>query len=316
MKNLFSLRLQLAALAAAGCLSLATAARAQTPPASPVGTWDFSINGKQIGLALLTFDNDFTFHGVQYLRPGPVKKTSTTPDRRFPAGPPTRLGDVAAAAISTPPATNFVGSTLMNGIWTYDEAGKIIGLLDQIVESLQLVEVSLTNTVATTNIVGGLPVVTTQDLVTTSNVLQLVRTTNSVSLRASVVPNKKLTLVSYTPQGRLTYSGLPYIALPDISGDYFAIGRRGGLPFVEFLTLTPSAEIPGEYVVKGTGPGYGFDGLAFPSRRNQIAIYLQSDRVPHTITLHSGAFNTMTRKGSLSGRDTAGLGYSYRLIHQ
>ena len=317
MKNFLLLRLQFAALAVAGAVLPVRDANAQTPPPSPLGTWDLSISGNQIGLARLTFDADFTYHGFQFMRPGPVPSSSTAQpaDPRFPGGEPTRGGVIPPPAPTTPP-TNFIGGTTMSGTWAFDDKGKILGILDQITESVQLVERTVTNTTVTSSLVNGVPVITTNEVVGTTNVFELVKATNAVSIRASVVTGKKLSLNAYLPKGRNIYTGTPVIALPDLSGDYFSTGKRGSVPIVEFLTLEPSFEFPGLYAVSGFGAGYGFQGWALPSRRNQIAVYMQTDREPYPITVHTGAFNNTTRRGSLYGRDTSGNRYTYRFIHQ
>ena len=163
MKNLL-LRLHIAALAVAGAMAPLSEATAQTPQ-SPLGTWDLSITGNQIGLARLTFDADFTYHGYQFMRPGPLPSSSTTPapDPRFPGGEPTRDGVVTPPAPTTPP-TNFIGGTIMTGTWAYDDKGKVIGLLDQITESVQLVEKAITNTSVTSSLVNGIVVITINDI--------------------------------------------------------------------------------------------------------------------------------------------------------
>jgi len=153
--------------------------------------------------------------------------------------------------------------------------------------------------------------------VTTTNVYEVVLNTNAVSFRATVVPEKRITLVAYLPNNaKNIYTGTPVQSLADISGDYLATGKRAGLPFVEFLNLMPNPEIPGEYIVTGTGAGYGFSGFALPSKRNQIAIYMQTDREPYPITVYSGGFSLTTRRGTLNGRDTDDLRYTYRIFPQ
>ncbi|MEY2409952.1 MAG: hypothetical protein QOF48_2622 [Verrucomicrobiota bacterium] len=315
MKKFLRLQWRLAALVAAGLALHTGSVRAQLAPPTPVGTWDLSLSGSQVGLSLITFNDDFTFTGVQYLRPGPVKSTSTTVDPRFPGGIPTRTG---VEPVQTPAqsSSNFIGSTEMSGIWTYDDSGRVIGLLNQVTASIQLVEKTVTNAVTTSSVIGGITVITTNDVVSTTNVYENVFRTNAVSFRASVVANKRLSLVSYQSHGRVTYVGTPSLALADASGNYFLSGKRGALPYVEFLTLTPNAEFPGEYTVTGSGAGYGFTGFAFPSRHNQIAVYMQSDREPYPITVLTGSFNIRTLRGSLIGKDTSGNRYTARLIHQ
>jgi hypothetical protein len=231
-------------------------------------------------------------------------------------------GEVTRGGVTptTPPSsgtgTNFIGGTVMTGTWGFDDQRKTVGLLDQITESVQLVDKTVTNITVTSSLVNGVPVITTNEVVGTTNVFELVKATNAVSWRASVVTGKRMTLNAYLPKGRNTYTGTPVTALPDISGDYIGSGKRGNQGIVEFMTLQPSFDFPGVYEMTGTGAGYAFDGFVLPSRRNQVAVYMQTDRDPYPIIVHTGAFNNTTRRGSLIGKDTSGNRYSYRFVHQ
>lgn len=285
--------------------------------ASPVGSWDCAITGNQLGLALFIFESDFTFSGVQYQRPGPLQRSAVTQptDPRHPGGEPTRTGTEPVPTVSAP-ATNFIGSTELKGIWGYDESGKVIGLLDQVESAYELVDKTVTNSIVVTNIVGGIEFLTPTNVVTTTNVLELVFKTNAVSFRAVVVPGKRISLGAFLARGRNIYTGQPAIPLADLSGSYTISGKRGNIPFVEFLTFSPNPDYLNEYVVEGMGPGYGFTGYAMPSRRNGLAIYNQIDRDPYTITVCGGAFNLTTGRGTLNGQDTSGRKLTYRIMRQ
>src|SRR6185295_8115974 len=92
--------------------------------------------------------------------------------------------------------TNFFGGANIDGMWSFDAAGKVIGFLNH-----------------------GSRVVT----LTTTNAV-----TNSYSFRATVKggTNPRMTLVTSGVLGHSTYQGVPLQNLVDISGDLRATGSR------------------------------------------------------------------------------------------
>jgi len=273
----------------------------------PLGTWDCVISEKQIGLAVIQFDADFTFTGLQLMRPSSTTAKAPDVNPRYVGGEPRREGQAPTAASTTSSNSIFVGGTSLGGRWGYDESGRVIGLLDQITSRIEAVTKSITNIVDGTNFVF------------TTNVFELVFTTNAVSFRGSGVAGQRLTIASYLPDGkRNIYRGTPAIVRPDQTGDFFATGTRGSIPLVEFLNFTPSLgyPFPNVYRTTGYGAGYGLGGYAIVSRSGRIAVYSQTDRDPFTITVHSGMYNATTRKGTIYGYDSAGKKYTYRLVHQ
>jgi hypothetical protein len=289
------------------------AAHAQVaPPPSPVGpTWDCALGGNQLGLAIIRFDDDF-----QLLRPNPAAQTPKVDvDPRGGGGGAGRDGTPPAALPPTPP-TNFVGGTAMSGRWGYDIAGKTIGLLDQVSTSVKLVDKMVTNDVLVTNIIGGIVVVTSTNLVYTTNVYETVYETNAVSFRAVVVPGRRLTLTAFVPGGQNTYRGLPSVPLSDLSGELYAGGKRAGLQFYEFLSAVPSGKFPNYYYLDGSGAGYMYHGFAIVSRHKRIAVETETDTLPSVISTYSGPYNLVTRRGRLYGRDTDGKNSIYMVVHQ
>ncbi len=275
------------------------------PPPSPVGTWDCALGGNQVGLAIIRFDADFTFSGIQIVRPNPaVRAPKPDVDPRAGGGGTGRDGTTTTDGSSTGATpTNFVGGTSMSGLWGYDTAGKVIGLLDQITETVQLVQKMITNVVDGTN------------MVITITVPEVVFETNSVSFRAVAVPGKRLTMTAFLPGSQNSYRGLPSVPLPDLSGDLFGSGMKNKLQFFEFFSASPAGNFPNYYDLEGVGAGYSFTGFAIVSRHKRIAVFTAA--LPGAVVAtHSGPFNLTTLRGNLNGRDSNGKNYSYRVVHQ
>ncbi len=231
MKNLITIL----ALTAAASLNLATPAHAQK---SPVGTWDFLISGKQgEGIAYITFNSDFTFDGQELLT---TKKRSASEEiGRFPAGSgeagryPTS-GSSTNASKST---TNLFGFGGITGPWTYDAKGNVVGYFVE--------EVDVPN--------SAKPVY------------------NSVGFTAKVVPGKRVTLMASTPNGKVTYSGVPLSGkLSSLTGSWYASKKQAKQTFVEMFTLVPDASGPYLFTMDGTGGGYSYDGVAMLSSRKKV----------------------------------------------
>jgi len=282
-------------------------AQAQPAPRSPVGTWDCTLGGNQVGLAIVEFNADSTISGIQLIRPNPSRLTlpKVDIDPRHPLGERDRSGQVPnGGGTNTAPSTNFVGGNTLSGVWGYDSSGKVIGLLDQVSATTELVQKSITNVVDGTN------------MVVLTNVLETVFKTNAVSLRAVVVPGMRLSMTVFLPKGHNTYRGLPSIPLANLSGPLYAEGKRGGARFFEFLSAAPTGDLPNEYFLDGMGAGYQYVGFALVSRHRRIAVYTETTTPPFVITTYSGPFNLNTLRGSLKGRDTDGKNYFYKLVHQ
>ena len=302
MKILHLISLKLAALTAAVLLLSSSAGRAQSPPPSPVGNdWDCVFSGSQLGLAVLTFNANNTLAGYEIVRPAPHKGASTDVNPRGPgaedAGRTTTT--TTSSGGSTKVITNFLGSAPINGTWYHDAAGKIVGLLNQLSQTVTPMEVYSTNQLG--------EVVTNINYVVTTE-------TNAVSFRAVVVPNSHITICTYGPNGNNVLRGKPVdLAQLDQSGNFYALGKRDGLNFVEFMTFTPDGVVPNRYnFTAGMGPGYGFSGRALVSRSKQIAIYTLTD-AGDVLSVYTGSYNLVSKKGKLGGLDSSNSKLNYNV---
>lgn len=250
--------------------------------ASPAGTvWDCTISGGgQKGLAFLTFSEELgsdgyaTFSGYQLLTTT-VKKSSSDDalDHRTPNG--SDVGRTTETESPKPAKTNLFGFSEITGPWTYDASGKVIGsFVEKIAGDLE----SGTNAVTT-----------------------------PVSFRCTVTPGKRLTMVASTPNGRITFNGVPYREMPDLSGSWYAVRKVQKQSFLELFTLTSFAtENPlsdvypdlGDYPIYfasgGQGPGYNVDGFCMVSSRKQIGFAMMTT----TLDTTNGVLNATL--GSLS----------------
>lgn len=304
MKNLRLTSLKLLTLAVAGLLLGSSATRAQSPP-SPVGNdWDLVFSGSQLGLAVLTFNSDNTLAGYEIVRPAPRKGASTDVDPRHPG-----VEDFGRTAVTTTSGggsssakviTNFLGSAPLNGTWYNDAAGKIVGLMNQLSQTVTPMETYSTNQLG--------EVVTNITFVVTTE-------TNAVSFRAVVVPNTRITICTYGPNGNNVMRGKPVdLAQADQSGNFYAVGKRDGVNFVEFLTLVPDGVVPNRYNFSGgMGPGYAFTGRALVSRSKQIALFTLTSDVDDLLTVYSGSYNLVSKKGKLGGLDSSSRKVNYNL---
>jgi hypothetical protein len=307
MNKLHLTSLKLAAFAVAGLLLGSSATRAQTPP-SPVGDWDLVYSGSQKGLALLTFNSDNTLSGYEIVRPTPRKgSTSTDVDPRHPGGESGRtVVTTTTSSSSSKVVTNLLGSAPINGSWFYqqlpaagDSSAKIIGLLNQLSQTVEPVETYMTNQLG--------EVVTNVTLVVTSE-------TNAISFRAVVVPGSRITVYTYGPDGNNILRGKPVdTAQLNQSGDFYAIGKRDTLNFVEFLTLQQDSGLPTRYDIGGIGPGYSFTGRALVSRSKQIAVVTLSLDGSSVLSVYTGSFNLVSHKGKLGGLDSSSRKLTYNL---
>lgn len=304
MNKLHLTTLKLAAFAVAGLLLGSSATRAQTPP-SPAGDWDLVYSGSQKGLALLTFNLDNTLTGYEIVRPAPRKGSSsaTDVDPRHPGvedtGRTVVTTTTSGSSSATKVVTNLLGSAPLNGVWYHDTAGKVIGIINQLSQTVEPVESYMTNQLG--------EIVTNVTLVVTSE-------TNAISFRAVVVPGSRITVYTYGPDGNNILRGRPVDTLQaDQSGDFYAIGKRDGLNFVEFLNLQQDALLTTRYDLGGMGPGYSFTGRALVSRSKQIAVVTLSLDGSAVLSVYTGSYNLVSHKGKLSGVDSSDRKLTYNL---
>jgi hypothetical protein len=94
--------------------------------------------------------------------------------------------------------------------------------------------------------------------------------TNQISFKANVSAGRRLSLVSTTPTGKVSFNGVPQNTnLADLSGNWYADKRLGGTRATEFFTLQKT-EMPNLYSsTNGTGPGYVFDMYTMASSQRK-----------------------------------------------
>lgn len=215
--------------ALAGFASLATLGQAATFN-SPVGKWDCIMSGGgQEGITVIEFfdtgsTNGRTFSGYQLLSSTPKKAKSSgarQPGQKQPNIEARGLSDSSPGSTSS--SSNLFGFGGVSGPWEYDSSGRVVGQFVQIVANYDNPDSP---------------------------------TTNGVSFSAKVSPGKRLTMVSSTPNGKVSYRGVPFTALGDSSGDWQGVKKQNKQEFVEFFTLTANPDYPNLYSVYGTGPGY------------------------------------------------------------
>jgi hypothetical protein len=241
-----------ALLAGVGLLSSAASASAQSAFPSPVGTWDVQVSGVQgQGLAYITFNEDFTFSGYELLT---VKKFSDDPDGRGTISDErnssltvTNISGTNSLVFTNTPRPNaqqLMGFGPISGPWNYDADGKVFGYYTQEVEEQG----------------EG------------TNVTVYV---NPVSFKAKVVPGQRITMQASTPDGKMTYRGLPAVMeMPDFTGDWYGEQKKNGTLENEFFQLSPYTEV-WWYNLTGTGPGRTFDGVCLVSQRKYIGLYFR-----------------------------------------
>lgn len=266
-KNSLTKWLSLAAASAltllAGMAPLAQAAAFD----SPVGQWDFTLSGKAQGIAQIVFYADGTIDG--YVQIYTTKKVPS-PNPRGGPDDASRTADTNAP----PSFTNYFCSAGIEGRWSFDERGKIIGYLNE-----------------------GYFVITS----TSTNA-----TTNSITFSGVVRLGTRVTLQGSGPVGKVTYTGIPEGPLLDIGGVYSATGKRGDKSTVEFFTLTSQGGNNNSYdVTAGSSPGFGFAGTGLLSGRKQFSMVTPSlGTNGYYLTALVGSIKTNTFKASLKGRDS------------
>jgi hypothetical protein len=217
-------------------LTAAASAWAQSTFKSPVGTWDVVISGNQgIGVAYLTFYDDYTFSGSELLTIKDRKsKVATDPRYLIEYG---RNFSSTTNNLDSGSATNLYGYTELSGPWNYDSSGNVIGHFVEKVGDEGSTNVSL----------------------------------NPVSFKAKVVPGKRLTMTATTPGGKVTYRGVAYNEekIPDLTGSWYGMQTAGSLKTYEFFDLTPDAS-PFLFLIDGNGPGYTYVGYSMVSSQKYV----------------------------------------------
>jgi len=231
---------------------------------SPVGDWDFSFSGSEKGVAQVTFAGDFTLTGFEILMPGKPKPNNSSVDVNPRGGPSTGV-DPRTGQPEVGSGTNTVyswGGVLVAGFWGYDERGKIVGAVTYTSSS----------------------------------------STNGMSFVGSVVQGRRMTLKASDDTGKMIYSGVPRVVLPDISGDYTATGKKGRTKLTGLLSITPSGD-PNLYEIEVRGPGYTGTGIGMLTSNKKLGIYYEIGATNPAIVSLSGAFNSSKLKGTVTGTD-------------
>jgi hypothetical protein len=266
---------------------------------SPVGTWDcLSSGGGQPGIAYLTFHEDGTFDGY-VLVAGKPKSTST--DGRNPGG------DAGRGSQSGTNVSNILfGSTSVDGPWSFDSKGRVIGFFIELVNvqsfvtnyGLTCIETNIdvfSDGMFTTNLFVCFSTPTFQvnlswaepssfsTTVTLANDNFTVEAgsaelTNAVSFVGKVVPNRRLTLVASTSFGKVNFKGVPFAELEDFDGSFwYGTKKVNKQSFLEFFTLSGS-DFPNIYFMDGAGPGYFYEnGRCVISRQKRIGFAVRED---------------------------------------
>jgi hypothetical protein len=260
---------------AAALLCLPDFAEAQP---SPVGDWDFTLHGQRRGTAQVTFFSDFTLAGYQISTIPPVKKPSV--DSRtgtigdVDVNPRTGQLDGDGSTISgILNNTNIVGESLIDGIWSFDVSGRVIGSFNETVSMSE----------------GG-----------TNRIV-----TNPYSFHATVNPGRSLGLKAEGPAAKVSWQGRPTVLLRDLSGSYYANSVQNGLKYLEFFTLSPTAS-PNIYDVLGSGPDYTYTGTALYVRQGNFSMVTGTDGTNTVVRSVTGLLRTATPPphGMLSGQAT------------
>jgi len=246
------------ALCAAALLlgGLAPMARGQN---SPVGTWDVVLAHGQRGVAQISFFNDFTLAGFEILT---VRMRSASGSGDI--DPRTGIASQPAAGSS---GTNISGASSLEGTWTYDSKGRVIGAITE----------------------------------------SAINATNSLSFRAVVRPGARITMTGsrYLTGHNVSYRGIPLAPLTDFSGPYYGTGRRNGSPVVETFTLSPWVFM-NSYEVAGNGPGYTLimtNSFMCVSGLKYAGFYsATSEKTNGLIRTVAGAFSLTKKRGSLTGK--------------
>ena len=253
--------------------------QAQSDPSVLGPVWDLTLSDQARGVAQIVFNANGTLVGQVQIQT--LKRTGGSTDLDDRGLTDDRGGSGSSTNSTSSTVTNMIGSPVIDGQWGFDPSTqRIVGFLNE-----------------------GLFIVTA----TTTNA-----TTNSVSFRGVVRGGSRprMTLHGTSPLGRQVFQGVPLQALPDISGPYAAIGRRGNTPVVEFFTL--SAAGLNNYDIAGGSPGYTYSGNAILSARRQLSMFTEADGTNGiNLTMIVGSFNTNRLNtarslGSLKGRDSHG----------
>jgi hypothetical protein len=319
MKTRLTLGLRLRGAVAAGALAALVGGLAPAsagPSASPVGQWDCNINGdNQKGMAFFTFTdentNGGTFSVVRFLAGkhsgNSGSSTTVLNTGRGGEGIGRDGSEGSTNASSSSSFTNLWGLDMLTGTWQFDAKGKIIGRFAEIIgagsvsctTNENITTVNATTQVPVTNIDGSITYYETNTFIfvtngVTINCVTNGGTTNAVSFTGKATA-KKLTLVSSSANGKISYSGTTYTSnLTDLSGYWYATRKHDGQSDLIDFTLAPvSPDLPNVYFTSdGAGPTDSFEGYAVLSKRKQIGFVFSAGSTNDTFTATMGTLKT------------------------
>jgi hypothetical protein len=233
------------------------------------------MSARHRGLAVMSFVDDGTFSVESILIPKPPPQpSSSSGDDSRNSGDDSRNGPPSVGStntvvlpahtnifgrVSIPRPDNPPGTAVEPGQWGFDARGRLVGYYTDV----------SAYSVCVTNII----LVNTDFGVTTNIVVECSRVTNAISFVGTAVPNKRLTLVASTPDGKSVFTGVPVttVNVPDISGSWAGTKLDHSIPYTEFFTLSRNDPSANSYTVNGAGPGYFYGGRAFLSKSGKFA---------------------------------------------
>ncbi len=155
-------------------------------------------------------------------------------------------------------------------------------------------------TITVTNVVGGTNIVITSSSNDVQTICTTNFTTNGFSFVAKSRPNH-LTLQATGDRGHVLFGGILLQHLQDISGSYYALGRKQDSPnFTEFLTLSAS-DLPNVYDVLAQTPTATLTGTAIVSAQKRLALQLMT-QTNSIESVSVGSFNFRNSQSTLSTR--------------
>jgi hypothetical protein len=284
----------------------------QAASVSPVGTWDVQLSGAVQGIAYLTFDENFGLSGYELINPklpGPANSDRGITDENRTNTVPVGVN------------TNLLhGFALLSGTWSVDSKGRVVGVYTEGSENRACLTNDEVTTVVSNSIIDYKTNIVTITVTNyfTNQVITCVTNpiTNGLSFVANVKP-KSITMKSSTTYGNITFHGKPAQETPDISGTYFARGRKTGTPdFNEFLVLTPSPEFFNVYDIIGFGAGYEVGGLGIISSTKKFGLLLNSSATNASLTTGVGTYNYKRSSADISTQDSVSTLGRYKISRQ
>jgi hypothetical protein len=291
MKNIFRnfyglLRMHLGVVSGIGTLlfmflaSPCEAALSADPSGGSSNTWDCVFNGSgETGISYLTFSSDFTFSGYEVVTATPGILNGGAGIDVGRGGDGTERNGSGGNTNSAGTTNTFVfGFAFIEGNWTYDVKGNIIGSFSR--EDLDE-GVSFVGTVK----YGKTP---------------------------------RLTLIASTVQGKNTYHGVlsqsapapTTLAItkqvPDLNGQWSGFKREGQRFQIEQFDLNSSG-LPGLYTLSGSGPNYSTTGACLISSQRKIGFALLETPNSGTNTLLRATVGNFSDKPKVVTAKTTGV---------